>query len=216
MRTAAAIFFLISGFMAYQAAFAEQELVTPDGRRVLLRDNGTWAYIETMPKDTQGAKPTETKAKDAPATEAAAKDTKGKDGKAREAKNDKKDGELLLRVDNKTEFGTACRFDLQLVNKMPYEVTSLVLSFSAYRPDGVLYATETAGSQFGSLKPGNAQRRQLEFRGITCKEIARLQVSGGDRCTMGDLHRWSDIAEVKGECLARVKVVESNLVRFDK
>jgi hypothetical protein len=41
-------------------------------------------------------------------------------------------------------------------------------------------------------------------------------VSGGDRCTMGDLHRWSDIAEVKGQCLARVKVVESSVIKFEK
>jgi hypothetical protein len=107
-------------------------------------------------------------------------------------------------------------FGLQLVNKLSYEVTSLVLYFSAFRPDGVLYGTETPGSQFGSLKPGNTQRRELEFRGIGCSDIARLQVSGGDRCTMGDLHRWSDIAEVKGQCLARVKVVESSLVKFEK
>ena len=211
MRTATAIFFVVVGLAAYGAAIAEQEVTTPDGKRVLLRDNGTWAYIETMPKDSQTAKP-----KDTPVKEAAAKDAKGKDAKTQEAKSEKKDGELLLLLENKMEFGTACRFGLQLVNKMPYEVTSLVLSFSAYRPDGVLYATETPGSQFGSLKPGNNQHRELEFRGITCKEISRLQVSGGDRCTMGELHRWSDIAEVKGECLARVKVVESKLVRFDK
>jgi hypothetical protein len=213
MRTAAAILFLVFGFTVYQPTFAEQEVTTPDGRRVLLKDNGSWAYIETIPNDAQaqGAKPKDTKA-----TDAAAKDAKRKDAKAQEAKNDRASGELLLLLDNKTEFGTACRFGLQLVNKLPYEVTSLVLSFSAYRPDGVLYATETPGSQFGSLKPGNAQHRELEFRGITCKEIARLQVSGGDRCTMGELHRWSDLEEVKGECLARVKVLESKLVRFDK
>jgi len=203
MRTAAAIVFLILSFSAWPALSAELEAVTPEGRHVLLRDNGTWVYIETKPRDAQ-------------AQGAKGQDSKPKDAKAQEAKNDKKDGELLLLLDRKTELGSTCRFGLQLVNKMPYEVTSLVLSFSAYRPDGVLYATETPGSQFGSLKPGNVQRRELEFRGITCGDIARLQVSGGDRCTMGDLHRWSDIAEVKGQCLARVKVVESNLVRFDK
>ena len=51
------------------------------------------------------------------------------------------------------------------------------------------------------------------FRGISCQEIARLQVSGGDRCVMGDLDRFSFDS---GVCLSRVRVVESKLVRFDK
>jgi len=203
-RIAAAAVLLTVGMAAGQVARADMEAATPDGRRVLLRDNGTWTYVETRSRE---AAPTEAKGKEAPAKQATAKDVK---------QADRKDGELLLLLDRKTELGSTCRFGLQLVNKLPYEVTSLVLYFSAYRPDGVLYATETPGSQFGSLKPGNSQRRELEFRGIACGEIARLQVSGGDRCTMGDLHRWSDIAEVKGQCLARVKLVESGVVKFEK
>lgn len=205
-RIAAAAVLLTAGMAVWQLARADIEAATPDGRRVLLRDNGTWAYIETRPKE---AAPKDAKGKDAAGKEASAKDVK-------EARGDRKDGELLLVLDGKTEIGSACRFGLQLVNKLPYEVTSLVLYFSAYRPDGILYGTETPGSQFGSLKPGNSQRRELEFRGITCGDIARLQVTGGDRCTMGDLHRWSDIEEVKGQCLARVKVVESSVLKFEK
>jgi hypothetical protein len=40
-----------------------------------------------------------------------------------------------------------------------------------------------------------------------------LQVSGGDRCVVGDLDRFSP---ADGQCLARVRVVASTLVRFDK
>jgi hypothetical protein len=220
-RIAVAAVLLTAGMAVWQLARADIEAATPDGRRVLLRDNGTWTYVETRPRE---AAPTEAKGK-----EASAKDTKAKDGNAKDAsakdasakdvkqaKDGRQDGELLLLLDRKTELGTACRFGLELVNKLQYEVTSLVLYFSAYRPEGVLYATETPGRQFGSLKPGNSQRRELEFRGIGCKEIARLQVTGGDRCTMGDLHRWSDSTEVKGQCLARVKVVESSAVKFEK
>ena len=57
------------------------------------------------------------------------------------------------------------------------------------------------------------QRREFEFTGIACQDIARVQVVGGDRCEMGDLHRFSDL---KGQCLERVRVVSSDLVRFDK
>ena len=206
-RFATATVFLAVGMSFWQFAHADIEATTPDGRRVLLRENGTWAYIETRQKETT---PATTKDREG------AKVASAKEGGGKEAKADKKDGELLLLIDGRIEGGNACRFGLQLVNKLPYEVTSLVLHFSAFRSDGVLYATETPGSGFGALKPGNSQRRELEFRGIGCKDIARLQVSGGDRCTMGELHRWSDIDEVRGQCLARVKVVESKLLRFDK
>ena len=174
-----------------QSASADFELTAPDGRRVLLKDNGTWTYVDAKQKDRADAKD--------------AKDAK-----------DKKDGELLLSLDRKSELGKNCRFGVQLVNKMPYEVKSLVLHFAAYRQNGALYATESTGSQFGSLRPGNSQSRQVEFAGITCNDIARVQVVGGDRCTMGDLHRWSDQSEYRGKCLAQVTVVESNIVRFEK
>jgi hypothetical protein len=177
--------FFMAAVVFSQATRADFELTAPDGRRVLLKENGTWAYLETKEKDRGDAK-------------------------------DKKDGELLLLLDRKSESGKNCRFGLQLVNKMPYEVKSLVLHFAAYRQNGALYATESTGSQFGSLRPGNSQARQVEFAGITCNDIARVQVVGGDRCTMGELHRWSDQTEYRGKCLAQVTVVESNIVRFEK
>ena len=178
-------FLLIAGMAYPHVTHADFEVTAPDGRRVLLKDNGTWAYVET-------------------------KDKAGTGDKA------KTDGELLLLLERKIESGQNCRLTLQLVNKLPYEVASLVLHFSAYRPNGVLYATATPGSQFGSLRPGNSQVRQVEFQGIGCQDIARVQVGGGDRCTMGELHRWLDQDEYKGKCLARVRVVESNLLRFEK
>jgi hypothetical protein len=177
-----------------QAASADFELTAPDGRRVLLKDNGTWTYVEAKDKER----------------------AESKDNKDKKDSSDRKDGALLLSLERKTELGRNCRFGVQLVNKLPYEVRSLVLHFSAYRGNGVLYATESTGSQFGSLKPGNTQMRQVEFAGINCSDITRVQVVGGDRCTMGDLHRWADQSEFKGKCLAQVTVVQSDLVRFDK
>jgi hypothetical protein len=182
--TTAAIVVFALGATCAIAASADFEVTAPDGRKVLLKGDGTWSYVEATAKK-EGAK-------------------------------EKSEGELLLLLSRQTDFGKNCAYALQLVNKMPYEVTSLVLYFSAYRPDGVLYATETPGSQFGALKPGNSQMRQVEFQGIGCKDIARVRVSGGDRCTMGDLHRWVDQSEYAGKCLERVKVVESKVVRFDK
>jgi hypothetical protein len=63
------------------------------------------------------------------------------------------------------------------------------------------------------MRPGDTLIRDIDFNGITCQDIVRVQVAGGDRCDMGDLDKFSG---VKGQCLARVRVVESDLVRFDK
>src|SRR5688500_14455400 len=152
---------LIAGMATSYAAKAAFELTAPNGRRVLLKDNGTWAYVETQDKNRA--------------------DDKGK-----------QQGELLLTLERKIERDSNCQFGLQLVNNMPYEVNSLVLYYSAYRTNGTLYDTVSAGTQFGTLKPGSRQSRQIQFTGIACQDIARVQVGGGDRCDMGDLGRWSD------------------------
>jgi hypothetical protein len=173
--------FLAAGLALAQRAYADFEVAGPDGRRILLKDNGTWRYAEAIDKD-----PAKEKIKD--------------------------EGEAVLTLERKLERGPNCRFALRLVNNLPYEIRSLVPYYSAYRTNGVIYDTVSPGSGFVSLKPGDRQGREIEFAGIACREIARVQVVGGDRCDMGDLDKWS----AKGLCLARVRVVESDLVRFDK
>jgi hypothetical protein len=176
---------LISGMAVSPAALADFELTGPDGRRILLQQNGTWRYVEA----------------------------KGKEETADKAKVE---GDLVLVLERKIERDRGCRFGVGLTNNLPYEVQNLVLYYSAYRANGVIYDTVSAGSAFASLKPGDKQTRDFEFVGLTCRDIVRVQVVGGDRCNMGDLNRWSDQAEYKGQCLARVRVEESKLVRFDK
>jgi hypothetical protein len=174
--------FLAAGMALSHAALADVELTGPDGRRILLKDNGTWRYVDAKDKDQA--------------------DDKSKD-----------EGEAVLRLERKTAFGNNCRFTLRLVNNLPYEIRSLVPYYSAYRANGVIYDTVSSNSAFALLKPGDAQVRELEFRGIPCQDITRVQVVGGDRCEMGELDKFSAL---KGRCLARVRVVESDLVRFDK
>jgi hypothetical protein len=152
---------------------ADFEVTGPDGRRILLKDDGTWRYVEEAQKE----------------------------------------GEAVLSLERKTDLGTVCRFVLRLVNNLPYEIRSLVPYYAAYRANGVIYDTVSSASAFTALKPGDQTTRELEFKGLGCADIVRVQVVGGDRCEMGELTKYSD---VKGACLARVRVVESNLVRFDK
>jgi len=165
-----------------QAARADFELTGPDGRRIQLKDNGTWRYVDAMDKDQA-------------------------------AENTKEAGEAVLLLERRIERGNNCRFAVRLVNNLPYEIRSLVPYYSAYRANGVIYDTVSSPSAFTGVKPGDKQGREFEVTGIACPDIARVQVVGGDRCEMGDLHKFS---EGKGQCLARVRVVGSDLVRFDK
>jgi hypothetical protein len=175
---------MVGGMSLLPAAGADFEVTGPDGRRILLKDDNTWRYVGTKDKEPAQEKPKE----------------KPKD-----------EGEMILRVERKTEFGSSCRYDLRLVNNLPYEIRSIVPAFWAYRPNGVVY--DRVLSAFQSIKPGDSQSQEIHFHGITCQNIARVQVLGGDRCVMGDLDRFS---EAKGECLSKIRVVASDLVRFEK
>jgi hypothetical protein len=130
-----------------------------------------------------------------------------------QAKDAKDKGEAVLRLERVVDHGPNCRFVLRLVNNLPYEIRSLVPYYSAYRSNGVIYDTVSSGSSFGTMKPGDTQAREIEFAGIRCREIVRVQVTGGDRCDMGELNKFSP---PNGECLSRVRVVPSDLMRFDK
>ena len=183
IRMGAGSALLFAGLVFSYAALADFELAGPDGRRILLKENGTWQYVE--PKDTDGVV-----------------------GKSKE-----EEGEAVLHLERKIERGSNCRFVLRLVNNLPYEIRSLVPYYSAYRADGVIYDTVSSGSSFAAMRPGDKLVREVDFMGIACRDIVRVQVVGGDRCDMGDLDKFS---ATKGKCLARVRVVESELVRFDK
>jgi hypothetical protein len=170
------------------AAAADFEVTAPDGRRILLKDDGTWQYV----------------------------DAKGKEQPKVQAKEPAKEkpkvvGEAVLSLERRAEGGGGCVFGLRLVNNFPYPIQNIVPTFSAIRSNGVVYDSVVSG--FHTLKPGDSQSRDIRFRGITCRDIARLQVSGGDRCDMDDLDKFSP---AEGQCLARVRVVASDLVRFDK
>jgi len=161
---------------AMHGAQADFELSDAKGKRILLKDNGTWAYI---------------------------------DDKAKPAAKDEVMAELeLIR---RVEAPGGCRFELTLNNKLPYEIASLVPEFSAIRSNNVVYSTRLLG--FGSLKPGDKLSRSLQFEGIGCGEIAKLQVLGGDRCEMGELNKFSD---AKNRCLALLRVLPSELLKFEK
>jgi len=164
--------------VAGKAIAADIELVAPGGRKVILKDDGTWRYVDAAVPPDAAAEPTV-------------------------------QAELsLLRREVR---GVGCRLSLKLENKLPYAIKNLVPYFSAIRPDGVVY--QTMSTSFLELRPGDSQGGAVDFTGITCVDIGRVEVNGGDRCDMAELDRFT---EGKGLCLARVKVLASSLMRFEK
>jgi hypothetical protein len=174
---------LVLALLWMPAAQADIEVTDPAGRRILLKDDGTWRVIETQ--------------EPAPAASAA------------EAEQPTEFAELRLLRQIDTSGG--CRYEFELANTLPYEIRSLVPYFAAHRASGVVYATESVA--FGPVKPGATIRRALSVAGITCSDIARLRVHGGDRCEMGELNRFSD---AKGQCLARLRIEPSSTVKIEK
>jgi hypothetical protein len=189
-------------------AAAEFEVTGPDGRRILLKDDKTWRYVEPDAKDSKPA----ADAKDAAAAPKDASDKKDAASEKKDAVAEKKDaGEAVLFLDGKMDGSRVCRLQLRLVNNLPYEIRSLVPEFSIFRASGVLY--DSAFSGFSFIKPGDSQRREVRFNGIDCADIARVRVGGGDRCEMGDLDKFSN---TKGQCLSHVRVEPSSVMKFDK
>jgi len=149
------------------------EVVSPDGRHVLLRDDHTWEYIEV---------------EQLPADESA-----------------------VLAVVNVEELSNACDVGFRLTNNLPYKIKSLVPSFSVYTREQVLFDTQS--KSFNSIKPTRSQYQKVRFIGITCPDISHVRLLGADRCTMGPFTKFDS---GDGECLKRVYVQESNLIKVMK
>ncbi len=149
------------------------EVVTPNGRHILLKDDHTWEYLEV---------------EQLPASESA-----------------------VLAVVNVKELGNTCDIGFRLTNNLPYMIKSLVPRFSVYTRDQQVF--ETRSKSFNSIKPTGSQYRKVRFIGITCANISHLKLHGADRCTMGPFTKF-DSGE--GECLKRIYVQESDLIKVIK
>ena len=149
------------------------EVVTPNGRHILLKDDFTWEYLEV---------------EQLPAGESA-----------------------VLEVVNIKALRNTCDIGFRLTNNLPYMIKSLVPRFSAYTGDNVKY--ETRSKSFNSIKPTRSQYHKVRFIGIACQDISHIKLHGADRCTMGPFTKF-DSGE--GECLKRVYIQESDLIKVIK
>lgn len=157
-------------------ARADIEVIDPQGRRVLLKDDGTWKVIE---------------------------------GAA--AKDGKPEPKAELKLERAVSQPGSCTLELSLRNKLPYEIRTFVFNLAAVKPDDVVYRTQYA--DFIAIRPGDAKQRVIRFDDISCSDLARVKVSGGDRCEMGELNRFTD---AKGTCLARVNVLAGGTPKLEK
>jgi hypothetical protein len=178
-RSTVTVALLAAGASAWAQAPADFEVTGPDGRRILLKSDKTWRYVDGEP--------------------------------AKEEEKIVVTGEGVLTLERMEAVGDNCRIGVRLQNDTNYEIRSIVPRFAVYRKNGVMYEGRTLG--FYSINPGNNVYRETLFRGINCADIGRIQVTGGDRCVMGDLDRFTYTG---GACLERVRVVPSERVRFDK
>ena len=168
-------------------AHADFELQDSAGRRIELKDDGTWRYVDAQPPSS------------AEAASAAAS------GPAKD------EPQADLRIAKRRDVPGGCAFELRLFNHLRVEIGTLVPDFRIFRSSDVVYAERNVG--FGRLKPGDEQLRELRFQGLKCDEITKVQVAGGDRCEIGELNKFTD---GKGLCLDRIRVVPSELVSFEK
>ncbi|MBL8448159.1 MAG: hypothetical protein JNJ44_12180 [Zoogloeaceae bacterium] len=120
-------------------------------------------------------------------------------------------GEALLSVVGRSDDGRDCRITFELVNRLPYAIHSLVPTFVAYRASGS--PNRQVSVNFNGLFPEGAQRRTALYEGIACGDIARLQMIGGDRCTMGELDLLSSSGD---ECLSRVRIQPGRFVPLNR
>ena len=157
----------------FGAASADFQVVGPDGRRILLKDDFTWSYVSD------------------------------RTGTGRE--------KLILSIGGMTQSSGRCSFWVQLENRSSTMIRSLVPQVSAMTRSGTAYETVFAGFSF--VKPTRTSSKQIRFKGIDCKSIAYLKVSGADRCNMGDL---TPATATSGQCLARIRIQPTETIRVSK
>jgi hypothetical protein len=114
----------------------------------------------------------------------------------------------VLSLHRKTPLLSGCRYGLTLTNNLPFEINDLPLRFTARQEGGVLLGAITRS--FFSVVPTQQQFREISFQ-IDCDRIDYIEVSDPGRCIMGELTRQS---ARPGQCLERVDIAESPLVRI--
>ena len=117
----------------------------------------------------------------------------------------------VLSVVNVSSQPSGCHVGLRLTNNLPYPIDMFVFDIAAYTENDVVF--EELSAAFLGIKPTLNQYQKVRISGIPCDKVTRLRIHGGDRCQMGPHAR---MAREQGECLKKIQVQESELIRMGK
>ena len=117
----------------------------------------------------------------------------------------------VLSVVNVSSQPSGCHVGLRLTNNLPYPIDMFVFDIAAYTEGDVVF--EELSVAFLGIKPTLNQYQKVRVSGIPCDKVTRLRIHGGDRCRMGPHAR---MAWEHGECLKKIQVQESELIRISK
>lgn len=155
------------------AAAAELTATTEDGRDVLLRENGTWSFVNEA-----GEKPKRI---------------------------------ATLTVIRHESVSNGCVIGLELDNQLNELIRTLVLRFTAYLGPDVKFDTVSRGYSF--VRPTLTSYEEIQFRGITCEDIASVEVSAARNCSVGELTKFSSDP---WDCLELIEVAPTNRLAITK
>lgn len=177
---------VVVALLTHVAYASDMEATTLDGRQVLLKEDQTWEFTDTEAST----------AEEDPMVEA-------------EVLAEEEDGTdtLELKVIRIWDLPNGCKLGLQMTNNSRVKVNSIVPRFTAIIRDGIAF--ETVSTSFYEIKPTISRYKEVRFSDIQCEDINEVKVHGADRCSMGELEKFSP---VKGECLNRIKVVDSGMI----
>lgn len=116
-----------------------------------------------------------------------------------------------LVLEHRQALPHGCRLGLRMTNHMESQIRTLVLRFTAFKQGDIPFETVSRGYSF--IKPTTDQYQEIQFRGITCDEIDKVQVRAAHNCHVGELTKYSASEE---RCLELVDVKASELVTLFK
>ena len=118
---------------------------------------------------------------------------------------------ISLTVVRKMEMPDTCKLGIKLENHLAVDISTLVPQFSAYIGENIRF--QTVFKEFSRIRPTLTQYREILFTNIACRDIHYVQVHGADRCSIGELNRFSPL---KGECLKKIRVIPSDVFKMIK
>lgn len=116
----------------------------------------------------------------------------------------------LHLVSATTEYDS-CVVGLRLHTNAPYRIVSLVPQFASFVQNDVHF--DNLFVSFQSIKPTLSQYKKAELKHVTCENLSRIQVRGGDCCYIATVNKYSP---EKGDCLRSIRVVPSAVLNFTK